>query len=256
MSYGFVAYDALGKKIIDSEAPALALEKIVTLTGVATYYGFTTIQRYYPWDPNDPLRYAYLNEQTTLPFGATIGSYNYDLSTLLNNDPTASSAVLAFSIPVGGFAFYYSAERKVLARNTMPTMQVAVLKPVSVLGLGAGGYGAAVYNASGQLTWSPLWPLVRIQGPIGNKTIQQSSWFALSGNRVRRVDSQYANPPQRRGYSGLVGVLRTGATTIETKYHPAPSQSGGVTIDLLSNWDNYGADSGDSKGFVLYNISV
>lgn len=259
MSYGFEAYDALNKKIVDSNLPVFALERIITSTGVGKFFTYSDQSGYFPWDPANPLRLAYLSaEFTAFPlasFGSPPGAYWHDLASFFTNDPSAQSAILAFSIPVNGFAFYYSSEKRVFTSRTQPTLQIAVLKPVSSLGIGTSTYGAAVYNASGQLTWSTNWSAIRIQKPIGNVTIEQSSWFALSGNRIRRIDSLY-NGSIKKGYSGVVGVLRTGLTTIQTKYQPLFSSAGGQSTTLFNNWDNFGADGQDTKGFVLYDIAI
>jgi hypothetical protein len=240
MAYGFVAYDALGRKVVDSDWPVFAFERKVTLTGTALTNSTGNIYGYHAYDVNNPT--AFLGPFTQFPFTPNIARYRYNTTSVLSGDATASSAILAFKIPIGGFAYYDDGYNNAYGSHTMPSIEVAVLKPISVLANVTSGYGGLVYNSSGVATWSAAYPIVRIQGKSGNISIVESSWFILNGNR------RYGLTSTNFGKRGNIGILRTSATTIQTKYF--------AFFGAISPFSNYGADTQDTAGLVLYDILV
>jgi hypothetical protein len=229
MTYGVQVRDAIGDIIFDSDYPSFSYEKKVTRTGTLLRSGFG----YTSHDPASP--------NATVTSVAIISSiYEINVSGVLQGDPNASSALLAFAVPVNGFCFYDQATGN--AYTTFPSLQVAVLKPARVLPTPTDPFAIVVFDANGQLTYSSAWPLVRFQGPLRNGSMEQTDWFFLSGSRRRRPNSSgggasiYAN----------VGVRRTGLTTMQCVFG----------LVNYSSIGSFGGDSQDSPGFVMYNINV
>jgi hypothetical protein len=232
MSYGIVAYDATGDTVFDSNFAAFAYERKVTLSGLnrpSTSFFYAT---YDPLNPTAPVTSQILRT----------GFHDYTTDAVWTGDANRASAILAFNIPVGGFVYYYAGLGRVFA--SFASLQVAVLKPFNVLGNGSATYGATVRNANQDITWSSSWPLVRIQGPLRNATTyEETSWFALSGNTRRRLNSS-GGPTGLRNC--VVGLQRTSTTQIQCLYG---------LLDFV-NFDGYGADTQDQAGLVLFNINV
>lgn len=240
MAYGFECFDANGVKIIDSTWPVFALERIVTLYGSVINSSYSLRYKYSPFNPLNPTEPMY---SSTL-LGYPQSHYDYSTTSVLAGDPTAASALLAFEIPAGSWAFHDEMYDRVRTSLAQSSIRVAVLKPASLLGIGPNQYGAAAYDTSGNVTWSAYWPVVRIQGAVGNKTIEASNWFVLNGNQRRRVLGGLITS----GAYIPVGVKHTSATTIETV--------SGLYLGTTQPLDTFGADTQDTPGLVLYNINV
>jgi hypothetical protein len=232
MSYGIAAYDSSGDIVFDSTFAAFAYERKVTLSGISRPSNNFYYATYDPLNPAAPVTSQLLRT----------GYHDYTTSAIWTGDANQASSLLAFNIPVGGFVYYYAGAGRIF--TSFPSLQVAVLKPFNVLNNSAASYGATVWNSSGNVTWSSSWPLVRIQGPLRNSvTYETTSWFALSGNTRRRLNSS-GGPSSMRNC--VVGLSRTTATTIQCLYG---------LLDFIT-WDGFGADTQDQPGLVLYNINV
>jgi hypothetical protein len=229
MTFGIQVRDATGDTIFDSDFPAFSYERTVTRTGTL----FNAGVGYASHDPANP-------NATVTSVSILSSFYEIDTAAVLQGDANAASALLAFNVPVNGFCFYDQATTN--AYTTFPSLQVAVLKPANILPPPADPFAISAYNASGQLTYSSAWPLVRFQGPLRNGSMEQTNWFFLSGNRRRRPNSSGGGA----SIFANVGVRRTGLTTMQCVF-------GLVNYSSLSS---FGGDSQDVPGLVMYNINI
>lgn len=228
MSYGIQVRDAESDIIYDSDFPAFAFEKKVSLTHSSTFNDLT-------WAAHDPS-----NPGATATASIRNGTvYVYSTTSVFQGDTEASKSMLAVMVPNGGFCFYDKPSNTVM--TTYTGLQVAVMKPATSLAMPNNFYGIAAYDANGVLTYSSAWPLARFQSPLKTGTIIETSWFLLSGARRRR-------PVSAGGTSawGNVGVRRNTLTSMTCIF--GPFNYGTVSA--------FGADSQEAPGMVLYNIEI